>query len=129
MQFTTVATVLALAGAALANPAPQQITVTASSTTVVTITTCAAAVTDCPARLVTQTATTTYVYPAGTPGALYPSACATGGACAFGTGGVVTYNVPQPTGAYRGPSFTGGAGQMKAGAALAGVGAVAALLL
>ncbi|PSK60215.1 hypothetical protein C1H76_9071 [Elsinoe australis] len=127
MQYSVVA-ILALAGAAFASPAPQQVTVTASRTTVVTITTCGAAVTNCPARTETQVATSTYVYPAGTAGALYPSACATGGNCAFGTG-AITYNVPQPTGGYKGPNFTGGAGQMKAGAALAGVGAVAALLL
>lgn len=114
MQFSIVA-ILALAGAAFANPAGTS-TVTALVTDIVTITECAETVTNCPARTETRVNTVTYG-----PGAAYP----TGAARATGTG---AYVKPSLTG-YSGPAYTGAAGQVKAAGALAGVGAFAALLL
>lgn len=115
MQFSIVA-ILALAGSAFA---ASDITVTATSTKVYTITSCAAEVTNCPATVSTQIHVAVTTYPAG--------AAAPSGAAAYGTGASV-YNKPSLTG-YHGPAYTGAAGQVKVAGALAGVGAVAALLL
>lgn len=117
MQYSIVA-VLALAGAAFANPAPADVTITTSTTTVVTITSCEPTVTECPARLETHTNALYITYPAGA------HAAATGGAL-YGTAG---YHAPSLTG-YHGPAYTGAASQVKVAGALAGVGAVAALIL
>lgn len=131
MQFTVVA-LLALASAAFASPA--ELTYTTQTTKVITITSCGAEVTLCPARVSTTYVPVVVTYPAG---AAYPSgAMCNGSPCVAGTGGVAygsgsgtgAYHAPTLTG-YSGPQYTGAAGQVKVAGALAGVGAVAALLL
>ena len=120
------ATIKAALATGASSPAAS-LTSTVYSYEVVTITSCAPTVTNCPARVSTNTyAVSTTVIPAPTPKVNLGNGTAATGGYASGSG---TYNMPAPTGAYKGPSFTGGAASLSAGAALAGVGAVAALFL
>lgn len=111
------------------------------STEHITITSCAETVTDCPARTTSSIHTSTSVYAVTTPAPRYtagPVAMGTGTA-ASGSGGLAgayntgtsTYHMPSASssGAYAGPEYTGAASHLNAGAALAGVGAIAAILL
>jgi len=116
-------------------PVLSQITSTIMKTDVITITSCAATVTDCPARTSTTSYAVVTTIPVvakpglstGTPNNAAASGNCPAGGCAYGSGSQ-TYHMPSATG-YNGPSFTGAANSLNAGAALAGVGAVAALFL
>ncbi|GAB7346433.1 hypothetical protein MBLNU457_5130t1 [Dothideomycetes sp. NU457] len=114
-------------------PILSQITSTIMKTDVITITSCAATVTDCPARTSTTSyAVVTTIPVVGKPGLSTgtPNNAAASGNAPNGNQGTgsQTYHMPSATG-YKGPSFTGAASSLNAGAALAGVGAVAALFL
>lgn len=114
-------------------PVSAYTTSTILSTEMITITECAETVTNCPAR----TSATTYAVVTTVPvtqnaltatgGAAYPSGTGCPGGCNGGASN--TYHMPSATGAYNGPSFTGAASHLNAGAALAGVGALAAFIL
>jgi len=146
-------------------------TSTILTTELITITSCAPTVTNCPARISSSVYPIVTTIPAGSganggapssgsgsgagngagngagsgagngagnganaAGAAAGSGRPVGAAAATGTGnaagavGASTYHMPSATG-YAGPQFSGAANSLNAGAALAGVGAFAALLL
>lgn len=125
------------AGLALAAPAVD----TVYSTEEITITSCAATVTDCPARsTVVSTTVVAYKTPVANNGGSYSSApyptastagAVQGAAQASGTVGTVGTAAPSAsaTGAYQGPVFTGAGNTLNAGMALGGVAAIVALVL
>lgn len=108
--------------------AAAQITSTIMVTDEITITSCAETVTDCPARTSTTSYAVVQTYPASAAQASgYAPASGSGNAgAAYGTGSA-TYHMPSATG-YQ-STFTGAANSLNAGAALAGVGAIAAFIL